>query len=34
MTIEQLGLSDTVLELLAQRLSRKPCEVKVSTYWK
>ncbi|KAL7612296.1 hypothetical protein Lser_V15G07489 [Lactuca serriola] len=28
MTIEQLGSTDTVLELLAQRLSRKPCEVK------
>ncbi|XP_024969959.1 histone-lysine N-methyltransferase CLF-like isoform X1 [Cynara cardunculus var. scolymus] len=28
MTIEEVGASDTVFDLLAQRLSRKPCEVK------
>ena len=31
MTIKQLGSSDFVYDSLAQRMSRKPCEVKVST---
>lgn len=29
MTIKEVGLSDMVLDLLAQCFSRKPCEVKV-----
>lgn len=33
MTIKELGLSDAVLDSLAQRLSRKPSELKVCTYW-
>lgn len=31
MTIQELGSSDVVLDLLAQRLSRKPSELKVNT---
>lgn len=29
MTIEEIGQSDAVLDVLAQRLSRETCEIKV-----